>query len=215
MENLDRPSGGGVPSSNHIHTSSSQNRRTSTESGQNQTHPDSGKPVKKRSVDETGRKKSSSSSKSESSPQAPSGHRTRTSETRSSENRRSRTEGLEQQQQQQQPSSISSSGPSAARSSAVLQSTINPLLTDLSRRYSQMQRMASAADPSAANRSNAAGNVDAIDELRNAFELAERSSPGITELFTHLILTRLQQPGNVAEDRARVAVERLARSSSN
>ena len=135
MENLDRPSGGGVPSSNHIHTSSSQNRRTSTESGQNQTHPDSGKPVKKRSVDETGRKKSSSSSKSESSPQAPSGHRTRTSENRSSENRRSRTEGLEQQQQ---PSSIPSSGPSAARSSAVLQSTINPLLTDVRFRHGNL-----------------------------------------------------------------------------
>ena len=52
-----------------------------------------------------------------------------------------------------------------------------------------MQRMTNAADPSAANRSNAAINVDAIDELRNAIELAERSSPGIYYTQTMVIVT--------------------------
>lgn len=54
-------------------------------------------------------------------------------------------------------------------------------------------------------------NVDSIDELKNAFELAEKSSPGITELFTQLILARVQAPAAAVEDRARVAVDRLAR----
>ena len=88
----------------------------------------------------------------------------------------------------------------------------------LSRRYSQMARMSSNVDPAAHRSSSSSNNhtansADAIDELKNAFDLAERSSPGISELFSQLILTRLQQPGNVAEDRARVAVERLARSN--
>jgi|APCry1669189472_1035225.scaffolds.fasta_scaffold231517_2 hypothetical protein len=77
------------------------------------------------------------------------------------------------------------------------------LIFQLSRRYSQMQRM-TAAGPSV-------GNVDAIDELRNAFELAERSSPGITEILTQLILARVQPPGPTADDRARAAVDRLTR----
>ena len=106
MENLDRP----AVTSNH--SSSSQNRRTSTESGPNQLNPDQ-KPVKKRSVDESGRSRKTSS-KSSDSPSSSSGPKTRTSE-----NRRSRTEG-------QEPTP-----PSAARSSAVLQSSINPLLTDV------------------------------------------------------------------------------------
>jgi len=40
---------------------------------------------------------------------------------------------------------------------------------------------------------------DSIDELKNAFDLAERSSPGISELFTQLILTKLQNGVNVEE----------------
>ena len=83
-----------------------------------------------------------------------------------------------------------------------------------------MARISSNVDPashrsssSSNNQTAGANSADAIDELRNAFDLAERSSPGISELFSQLILTRLQQPGNVAEDRARVAVERLARSN--
>ena len=52
---------------------------------------------------------------------------------------------------------------------------------------------------------------DSVEELRNAFELAERSSPGITEHFIQLIFTRLQPNG--AEDRARSHVDRLTRKN--
>ena len=109
MENLDRSD----RPTNHV--TSSQNRRTSVESGPNQSNPDQ-KPVKKRSSDESGRRERKSSSNKSDSPAASSSasapHKTRSS----GENRRSRTEVSE---------------PSAARSSAVLQSTINPLLTDV------------------------------------------------------------------------------------
>lgn len=54
---------------------------------------------------------------------------------------------------------------------------------------------------------------DSIEELRNAFELAERSSPGITEHFIQLIFSRLQPTSNNSEDRARSYVDRLTRKS--
>ena len=119
MESLDRPTGQ-LTSANQIHSNqstSSQNRRTSTESGPN---PDS-KPVKKRSTDETSRRKSSTKSES---PAVPSSSSSSAHKTRSSENRRSRTEMAEPSIQP---------GPSPARSMAVLQSTINPILSDVSK----------------------------------------------------------------------------------
>ena len=48
-----------------------------------------------------------------------------------------------------------------------------------------------------------------IDELRNAFELAERTSPGISDHFVHMIFSRLQ-PG-LSDERIQLAVERLKR----
>ena len=48
-----------------------------------------------------------------------------------------------------------------------------------------------------------------IDELRNAFELAERTSPGISNHFVHMIFAALQ-PG-LSEERIDLAVERLKR----
>ena len=48
-----------------------------------------------------------------------------------------------------------------------------------------------------------------IEELRNAFELAERASPGISEHFVHMIFSRLQ-PG-LSDERVQLAVERLKR----
>lgn len=180
MENIDRPLGSQL-SSTPTATTSSQNRRTSAEET---------KPVKKRSVEEQPRRKSS---KSESSPAGSSGG-SGVPKSRNSEQRRSRSD---------MPETVVPAGPSPGRSSAVLQSTIHPLLSDLSRRYSQMHRMSNDSP----HRSSV--NVDAIDELKNAFELAERSSPGITELFAQLIFTRLQS-GNHSEERARAAVEKLA-----
>ena len=52
-------------------------------------------------------------------------------------------------------------------------------------------------------------NGETIEELRTAFEIAERSSPGITEHFIQLIFTKLQPEG---EDRARVQTDRLTKT---
>ena len=51
------------------------------------------------------------------------------------------------------------------------------------------------------------GSSSSIEELRNAFELAERSSPGITDVFVTEVVQRLQP--NLSENRIRQAVERL------
>ena len=48
-----------------------------------------------------------------------------------------------------------------------------------------------------------------IEELRNAFELAERTSPGISDHFAHMIFARLQ-PG-LSDERIQLAVDRLKR----
>ena len=71
-------------------------------------------------------------------------------------------------------------------------------LFQLNQRYSSQHRPSSESH-------------DSVEELRNAFELAERSSPGITEHFIQLIFTRLQPNG--AEDRARSHVDRLTRKN--
>lgn len=79
---------------------------------------------------------------------------------------------------------------------SILHNTVNPLLTELHHRYNQQRP--SSSEPH-----------DSIEELRNAFELAERSSPGITEHFIQLIFTRLHPNGS--EDRSRSYVDRLTR----
>merc|ERR1712018_405490 len=60
---------------------------------------------------------------------------------------------------------------------SILHNTVNPLLTELHQRYTHHR--------------SSSETHDSIEELRNAFELAERSSPGITEHFIQLIFTRL------------------------
>jgi len=79
---------------------------------------------------------------------------------------------------------------------SILHNTVNPLLTELHHRYNQHR--GSSSEPH-----------DSVEELRNAFELAERSSPGITEHFIQLIFTRLHPNGS--EDRSRTYVDRLTR----
>jgi len=78
---------------------------------------------------------------------------------------------------------------------SILHNTVNPLLTELHHRYS---RHRPTSEPH-----------ESVEELRNAFELAERSSPGITEHFIQLIFTRLHPNGS--EERARSYVDRLTR----
>ena len=79
---------------------------------------------------------------------------------------------------------------------SILHNTVNPLLTELHQRYTHHHRPSPETQHS-------------IEELRNAFELAERSSPGITEHFIQLIFSRLHPNGS--EDRARSYVDRLTR----
>ena len=54
-----------------------------------------------------------------------------------------------------------------------------------------------------------AQRTDAIDELRNAFELAERSAPGISDQFVQQLLVKLVP--SMGEPRLRAAMDRLAR----
>jgi len=113
---------------------------------------------------------------------------------------------------------VNSSGFSS--SSSVLNATIHPLLSELQRRYSHRgisnndsitspphrhQDLATQQSASANNSSMAL----IIDELRNAFELAERTSPGISDHFVHMIFARLQ-PG-LSDERLELAVDRLKR----
>jgi len=80
------------------------------------------------------------------------------------------------------------------RHSNVLTATVNPLLAELQRRHG-------------VGRGERGG--DAIEELKNAFELAERSSPGITGRLLEQIIVKLQ-PGT-SEARVQQAVDNLMR----
>jgi len=105
-------------------------------------------------------------------------------------------------------SSAHSSGAAAASaaSGGVLDATINPLLSELQRRYGATSS-SSSQNPSAPVVGSAA--TATIEELRNAFDLAERSCPGISEHFIQLIFTRLQP--TVSDERIRASVDRLKR----
>merc|ERR1711936_442768 len=73
--------------------------------------------------------------------------------------------------------------------------TINPLLSELARKHGASGRESRHNDP--------------VEELKNAFELAERSSPGITNRLMEQILLKLQ-PG-LSEGRLNGAMENLSR----
>ena len=57
------------------------------------------------------------------------------------------------------------------------------------------------------HRRHSSGRSNSIEELRNAFELAERSSPGITDSFVSEIIQRLQP--SMPDSRVRATVDRL------
>ena len=80
------------------------------------------------------------------------------------------------------------------------------LLLQLQRRYGATSS-SSSQTPSAPVVGSAA--TATIEELRNAFDLAERSCPGISEHFIQLIFTRLQP--TVSDERIRASVDRLKR----
>merc|ERR1712241_257464 len=79
------------------------------------------------------------------------------------------------------------------RRPSVHTSTINPLLSELARKHG----------------AGGGRHTDAVEELKNAFELAERSSPGITNRLVEQVLSRLQ-PG-LSEARLASALEYLGR----
>jgi len=119
---------------------------------------------------------------------------------------------------------MSSGGAGSATGStsttSVLNATIHPLLSELQRRYSHRGISNNDAITSPPHRhqdlatqqsgsSNNSSMALVIEELRNAFELAERTSPGISDHFAHMIFARLQ-PG-LSDERIQLAVDRLKR----
>merc|ERR1719150_1120174 len=84
-------------------------------------------------------------------------------------------------------------GAEEQRRPSVHTSTINPLLSELARKHG----------------AGGGRHTDAVEELKNAFELAERSSPGITNRLVEQVLSRLQ-PG-LSEARLASALENLGR----
>jgi len=76
------------------------------------------------------------------------------------------------------PRPLSSGGiPPSRNASVALHNGINPILAELSRKYGGGRGVSSE-----------------VDELRAAFEMAERTSPGITDFFVGEILRQLQLP---------------------
>ena len=53
------------------------------------------------------------------------------------------------------------------------------------------------------------GGKGPLDELLHAFEMAERSSPGVTELFVRDLLAKMVP--NMTESRVRTVVDRMIR----
>jgi len=80
------------------------------------------------------------------------------------------------------------------RRNSVLSNTVNPLLSELQRRHGL-------------GRDSRHG--DAVEELKNAFEIAERSSPGITNRLVEDILRKLQP--NLSDSRLSQALDNLSR----
>merc|ERR1712034_213351 len=80
------------------------------------------------------------------------------------------------------------------RRSNVHHATINPLLSELARKHGAGRE---------------SRHTDAVEELKNAFELAERSSPGITNRLVEQVLSKLQ-PG-LSGSRLSSAMDNLSR----
>ena len=77
----------------------------------------------------------------------------------------------------------------------ILHSIVNPLLSELQQHYTHHWPGPEIHD--------------SIEELRNAFELSERSSPGMIEHLIHLIFTQLHPTGS--EDQVNLYLDRLTK----
>nr|CAD7589376.1 unnamed protein product [Timema genevievae] len=93
--------------------------------------------------------------------------------------------------------SSSGSKPTHPRSPC-LSGVIYPLISELQRRHHYTGR-----GPESSHK------TDAIEELKNAFELAERASPGISDLFVREMVQKLLP--TVAESRIKVAMDKITR----
>jgi len=80
------------------------------------------------------------------------------------------------------------------RRPSILNTTVNPLLSELQRRHNSYRE---------------GRHSDAVEELKNAFDAAERSSPGITNRLVEEILRKLQP--NLSESRVDAAMDNLNR----
>lgn len=85
--------------------------------------------------------------------------------------------------------------------SPYLSCVVHPLITDL-----QKKHMYNGRSPETAHRS-----PDAMDELKNAFEVAERSSPGISEAFISEMIQKLLP--SISEQRLKGVMDKITRSS--
>ncbi|XP_037090106.1 serine/threonine-protein kinase 26-like isoform X1 [Pollicipes pollicipes] len=99
------------------------------------------------------------------------------------------------------PSKVVSPTSQHPNRSRTLSGVIHPLMSELQRRHRNSYR--------ARDSSSLAQRTDAIDELRNAFELAERSAPGISDQFVQQLMVKLVP--SMGEQRLRAAMDRLAR----
>ncbi|XP_014208347.1 serine/threonine-protein kinase 26 isoform X2 [Copidosoma floridanum] len=85
--------------------------------------------------------------------------------------------------------------------SPIVNGVIFPLLSDLQRRYQYAARDNGDA-------SNSSRHVGALDELRGAFEVAERTSPGMSESFVKEIFKALL-PTNHSDARLSMLMEKV------
>nr|CAG4634921.1 EOG090X09LE [Alona affinis] len=82
---------------------------------------------------------------------------------------------------------------SRSRPKNVVPTIIAPLISDLAKRYRSVNGSGSSS----------------LDELQHAFELAERSSPGVTELLIRDMLAKMMP--NLSESRVKSVVDRIVR----
>jgi len=99
------------------------------------------------------------------------------------------------ERRQQQPR------PRSEPKSPTLSSLIYPLLSELKRRHNYNAR-----------REDGTHKSEAIDELKNAFEVAERSCPGISDLFVKEVIHKLLP--SLSESRLNPIMDKLVRDSS-
>ncbi|KAK3095839.1 hypothetical protein FSP39_019828 [Pinctada imbricata] len=111
---------------------------------------------------------------------------------------------LQYRQQAPQPPARPASMTDIPRQSPSLTSTIAPLLSQLRDEYREDLR----------RRGHPMQRTEAVDELKNAFDLAERSCPGIADEFMAGIIDKLAKPV-LGDSDIRRAVDKMKRPEIN